>query len=192
MIWTLRNLPDGELLARSATDPNAFAVFYRRHEGLVLRFLMSRCRDPELAADLTAEAFAAAFEAADTFDTDLAGGSSALPWLFTIARNLLRMSVRRGVVADDARRRLGCERIPLEDSELKRVEELSGDGIDGLLAVLSPELREAIVARVLDERDYEEIAGDLGSSQMVVRKRVSRGLSRLRDVLGADGTRKGL
>jgi RNA polymerase sigma-70 factor (ECF subfamily) len=181
----LERLNDAELLARTAREPKAFAAFYRRHERLVLRFLMARCRDPELTADLAAETFASALEAAAQFDPARSGGTSALPWLLTIARNALRASVRRGVVVADARRRLGCEPLALSDESLERVEELAGMGVpvERLLTDLPEDLREAVVARVLDERDYGEIAAQLGCSQQVVRKRVSRGLTRLRSVL---------
>jgi len=40
--------------------------------------------------------------------------------------------------------------------------------------------RAAVSARVIEERDYDDIAQSLGCSEMVVRKRVSRGLTRLR------------
>lgn len=188
----LQRCGDVELLARTEEEPEAFAAFYRRHEVLVLRFLLKRCRDPELAADLTAEIFATVLEVASDFDSEQATGTSAVPWLLTIALNTLRTSIRRGAIAEDARRRLGCEPVVLEDAELARVEEIASldPSIEGLLESLPPDLREAIVARVLDERDYEEIAGELGSSQMVVRKRVSRGLSRLRDAWAPQTKRK--
>src|ERR1700710_2087944 len=92
---------DAELLERTAQDAEAFAVFYRRHERLVYGFLMSRRRDPELAADLAAEIFATLLETADRFDLERAGGSSAVPWILGVARNTLAASLRRGVVADD-------------------------------------------------------------------------------------------
>ncbi len=41
----------------------------------------------------------------------------------------------------------------------------------------------AIRSRVLDERSYSEIATQLKCSEMVVRKRVSRGLARIREQL---------
>ena len=40
--------------------------------------------------------------------------------------------------------------------------------------------REAVRARVVDERDYPDIAKDLRCSEAVVRKRVSRGWGTLR------------
>ncbi len=182
----LERFTDAELLARTAREPKAFAAFYRRHERLVLRYLMSRCHDAELTADLAAETFASVLEAAGRFDEARSGGTSAVPWLLTIARNTLRASVRRGVVADDARRRLGSEPLVLGDDALERIEYLTSldlPPLEQMLGNLPRDLREAVVARVLDERDYDEIAAQLGCSQQVVRKRVSRGLTRLRSVL---------
>jgi RNA polymerase sigma-70 factor (ECF subfamily) len=178
-------LTDAELLARTAREPQAFAAFYRRHERLLLRFLMRRCRDAELTADIAAETFVRALEEADRFDPARSGGTSSLPWLLTIAHSTLVTSIRRGVVADDARRRLGCEPLVLDDDALTRVElRASLDlPLEQLLGDLPDDLRDAVVARVLEERDYDEIAAQLGCSQQVVRKRVSRGLTRLRSVL---------
>jgi DNA-directed RNA polymerase specialized sigma24 family protein len=60
-----------------------------------------------------------------------------------------------------------------------------GGGLDGtafeLLRGLPPRAREAVEARVVDERDYPDIARDLRCSEAVARKRVSRGLAALRD-----------
>ncbi|MBA3263516.1 MAG: hypothetical protein H0T69_13805 [Thermoleophilaceae bacterium] len=49
--------------------------------------------------------------------------------------------------------------------------------VDGLV----PAQGEAIRARIVEERDYSEIAKDLRCSEAVIRKRVSRGLASLRD-----------
>jgi RNA polymerase sigma-70 factor (ECF subfamily) len=181
----LTRLSDAALLAQTASDPQAFASFYRRHERLVLRYLIARTRDPELAADLAAETFATVLELADRFDPERAGDGSAVPWLLGIARNTLRASARHGTVAEEARRRLELEPLPLDDADVERIAALSspGEALEDLVAELPPEQRHAVVARVLDERDYEDIATQLGCSQLVVRKRVSRGLSRLRSVL---------
>jgi DNA-directed RNA polymerase specialized sigma24 family protein len=51
---------DDELLRRTPAEPAAFGEFYARHESAVLGFMRRRTGDPELAADLTAETFAAA------------------------------------------------------------------------------------------------------------------------------------
>jgi DNA-directed RNA polymerase specialized sigma24 family protein len=44
--------------------------------------------------------------------------------------------------------------------------------------------QEAVRARIVEDREYADIAKDLRCSAEVVRKRVSRGLARLRDQLG--------
>lgn len=186
MDYFLERLTDAELLARAGREPRAFAVFYRRHERLVLRFLMARCRNAELTADLAAETFVSVLEAADRFDPERSGGTSAIPWLLTVTRNTLLASVRRGVVAEGARRRMGSEPLVLDDESLERIEYLASldlPPLEQLLEDLPEDTREAVVARIVEEREYDEIAAELGCSQQVVRKRVSRGLTRLRSIL---------
>lgn len=181
----LHRLSDAALLDRTARDSQAFTTFYRRHERLILRYLLGRGCDSELAADLMAETFAHALEAADRFDPDLAGGEEAVAWLLAIARNALRTSVRDGAVAEAARRLLELEPVALDDADIERIASLgAGDSaLERLVSELPPDQRQAVIARILDERDYGDIAAQLGCSQLVVRKRVSRGLSRLRTAL---------
>lgn len=176
---------DAELLARTARDPRAFEAFYLRHERMVLGFLLARTRNAEVASDLAAETFAGVLEAAGRFDQTRLGGTSAIPWVLAVARYTLRISRRRGVVADEARRRLQCEPVVLDDAALARVEAIGvGEGpVVEALGALPPDLRQAVTARILEEREYSQIAAELECSELVVRKRVSRGLSRLRSAL---------
>jgi RNA polymerase sigma factor (sigma-70 family) len=177
---------DDRLLARSSRDPAAFGTFYERHEQLVLGYLVRRVRDPELAADLAAETFAAALVAARRFR---AGGAPASAWLVGIARNVLASSVRRAQVEDRARRRLGMEPIAIDDELLARIERLGGDArVEALLARLTPEQSDAVRARVLEEQDYAGIASRLRCSESVVRQRVSRGLAVLRQIHEEEAT----
>jgi RNA polymerase sigma-70 factor (ECF subfamily) len=176
---------DAELLAATDASPEAFGVFYRRHVAALLRYLMSRTGRPELAADLCAETFASALEQRSRYEPDRA---PARAWLFALASSRLVDSFRRGAVEDRARRRLGMPVRSLDDSDLERVLELidadRGLGVERLVEDLPPEQREAVIARIVDERDYSDIAGELDVSQAVVRQRVSRGLAALRARLG--------
>ena len=52
------------------------------------------------------------------------------------------------------------------------------------LEQLAPDQRAAVRAHVIDERAYGEIAGELNTSEAVVRKRVSRGLAAMRVRMG--------
>jgi RNA polymerase sigma factor (sigma-70 family) len=175
---------DRELLAAIAKrDPAAFTAFYRRHLPAAVAYLMRQTRDPELTADLAAEVFAAVILAARGYRPE---GDSAVPWLLAIARNTLGTSRRRGRVEDRARQRLGFEPLELEDSDLEHTEAMADDrrgSVVELLGSLPSAERDAVSARVLDERSYAEIARELRCSEMVIRKRVSRGLAHLRQRL---------
>ena len=178
---------DEQLLAACGRDRAAFGVFYERHERSVLGFFGAVTRRPELAADLTAETFAAALEGAAGFD---ASRGVARMWLFGIARNVLSGSARRGRVETAARRRIGLETLVLAPSHVELIEALvaaEGDAIvEAWLAQLPSHEAAALRARVLDEREYAEIASDLRVSEAVIRQRVSRGLGRLRRRLSED------
>jgi RNA polymerase sigma factor (sigma-70 family) len=183
----LRRLPtDAELLGSTTSDPDAFVRFYERYETLVVGFLMRRVRDAEVAADLTAEVFAAALEAAPRYQ---AVGDSAVPWLITIANNTLISSLRRGRVEEQARRQVGMlQAVELRADSVRRVEQTveDDDWVTNLLKRLPEDQRTAVRARVLEDRSYEDIATELQTSSLVIRKRVSRGLSRLRKHLETD------
>jgi RNA polymerase sigma-70 factor (ECF subfamily) len=107
---------------------------------------------------------------------------TAAPWLLTIARNALIDSYRRGVVESAARRQLALEPMELTDSDIESVLHLAAE--TDLLVRLADELPadqfEALRARVLEGRGYEEIAQRLVCSPAVVRKRVSRAIATLR------------
>lgn len=174
---------DERLLGAAVRDSQAFSAFYRRYERAVLAFFLNRVRDPELAADLTAEVFAAVLVSCARFQ---AGGAPASAWLFGIAQHKLAKSRRRGRVEDRVRRHLGMAPLVLEDEDLERIERLTGtgEGVMSLLGDLPVEQQAAVRARILEEHSYEQIAEELACSQSVVRKRVSRGLARLREQLG--------
>jgi RNA polymerase sigma-70 factor (ECF subfamily) len=177
---------DDELLRQTPEDPEAFGVFYRRHVDAVLAFFRVRTGDPELAADLMAETFAAAMLAAPRFKPRR---EPAIAWLFTIARRKLIDSWRRGRVEDAARRKLRLEPLELDDGGLARIDALVDEQRDPnplteLMHRLPADQREALRLRVLDERDYQDIARELSCSEAVVRQRVSRATRSLRAMRG--------
>jgi RNA polymerase sigma factor (sigma-70 family) len=174
-------MDDPELLAATVEgDAEAFAAFYRRHLSLVVAFCLRSTGDREVAADLASEVFAAALTSAPRFNP---ASGSAEAWLIGIAQNKLRESQRRGRVQDAIRRKLQMQPLDFSDYGLDRVEQLASQGDRTLQAVLNSLTgaeRDAVQARIIEERSYDEIARTLGCSETVVRQRVSRGLSRAR------------
>jgi DNA-directed RNA polymerase specialized sigma24 family protein len=114
---------DGELLVATGTDPEAFAIFYRRHVRGVLSFFRRRTPTAEVAFDLTAETFAAALEAIPRYQLR---AEPARGWLYGIAWNKLHEAHRRGRAEDTARRALGMAPVTLTDAGLARIESVAG------------------------------------------------------------------
>src|SRR3954462_2415952 len=175
------DLSDEELL--SAHDAASFELLYRRHAEPLLGFFARRTAAPELAADLCAETFAAALASRRRYRPER---GAAAAWLYGIGTKKLADAQRRGYAERRARRLLGMERIELSDDDFTRIERLGeSDDARVLMERLAPDQRAAIAAHVLEERPYDQIAAELDTSEAVVRKRVSRGLSARRDRMGA-------
>ena len=101
------------------TDPAAFTEFYRAHVDEVTRFVTRRVADPHLAADLTAEVFLAAIEAAAHYR-----GSSGGPrtWLYGIARHVIAAEFRRSARERRAEGLIAGRRL-LEADDVERLAE---------------------------------------------------------------------
>ncbi len=167
---------DEELLCSGGSA--GFAALYERRCPLVRGYLRRRLgRNPDLVFDLVAETFARALERRAQFDPQR---GPAVAWLLSIAHSLLLDAMRRGRVADASRRRLQMERVVVDDHELEVVERECASDLQSALAALPEEQRSAIERRVLAEEPYGAIAAQIGCSEQVVRKRVSRGLGTLR------------
>jgi RNA polymerase sigma factor (sigma-70 family) len=171
----LTAITDEELLC--SEDPDAFGVFYDRHVRTLLGYFARRTADPEVAADLTAETFASAIVAQRRFKP---GGAPAVAWLYMLAARRLVDFQRRGRVERRVQRRLAMERPPLSAGDAGLIQMLADDAVGELLAELPPDQRTAVVAHVVEDRSYAEMADSGHTSEAVVRQRVSRGLGVLR------------
>jgi RNA polymerase sigma-70 factor (ECF subfamily) len=133
-----------------------------------------------VAADLAAETFAQALASRGRFRPER-GRAGA--WLFGIGRHVLARSLERGRVEERARRRLKLPPLVLTDEALDAIDALlspPGGDVVGLLGRLPADQRDAVRARILEDRSYGEIAAGLRCSECVVRQRVSRGLAAMR------------
>jgi RNA polymerase sigma factor (sigma-70 family) len=176
-----RALSDAELLRGTRHDAELFGQFFDRYYAEVSEFFWFRTADVDVAADLTAETFAAALEGLERFD-----GSKGSPagWLFGIADKQLHQWLRRGRVARRSRDRLHLEPIPFDEGGYERVEALRDirrlvEPLAAALAALPESVRRAIELRVLDQLEYAAVAQHLGCTQGAARVRVSRGLKQL-------------
>jgi RNA polymerase sigma-70 factor (ECF subfamily) len=174
---------DGELLQMLRRDPQAVGVLYDRYALRLVRYLQQQGAREDVALDATQEMFARLIVQGRRVGPSAEG--TIWPWLAVSGRNLVRDWQRRGAVESKARHRLGLPLSPDEMTDpLARVEATQLDeGLNDGLARLSPDQRTAVTARVLQERDYSEIASATGASEATVRRRVSRGLRAMQKFL---------
>ena len=175
---------DAELIAAAKRDPEAFAELYRRHAPAIARWLAARL-PTRIASELTAETFAQAALSFGRF-RDEAGGS-AEPWLFGIARNLVKKSLERERIESAARLKLGIDPREYDDGSDEILTRLDAaelrPALEAALEQLPPGQREAVQLRVIRALDYDEIAHSLGCSRVAARIRVTRGLTSLSRLL---------
>jgi len=176
----LDKVSDEELLRATLREPAAFDQFYLRHERLVLGYLRRRTFSSDVAIDLAAETFVAAYASVRRFRPQ---DGPAVAWLLGIARHTLLRSIKRGRVEERARRKLGAERMELIDDRLERVDRIGSHSAEELLAQLRPREAAAVRARVIEELSYPELAERLQCSTLVARKHVSCGLLTLRTMV---------
>ena len=185
MVYVVKT--DADLLFEAREDPQAFREFYDRYAVWVHAWIRRETGSETAALDLTAETFAQAWHGLRRF-RDLADGSGA-PWLFGIARNLLRQYHKSARIETAARARLGLPAPFAESEEYERVDErLEAAGLEPALrsavGALPAEQRRALELRVVEQLDYDEVAGRLGCSRNAARIKVSRALKALTLELG--------
>ena len=186
--WTRRRGAfDAPLLSRSVDDAGAFHDFYRAYVDRVVVYFARRVFDPEVALDLTGETFALALERRGQFRGST--WQEEQGWLFAIARSQLHQYWRRGEVERAALARIGHDPPEATLADLEWVERKADlprlrATVRTALGELPDEQAYAVVGRVVDERPYAELAGELNVSEQVVRARVSRGLRAMVETLG--------
>lgn len=175
-------------------DTAAWAELVHLHSRRVHSLCYRFCGDPADAEDLTQDVFLKVHRNLENFD---GSKGSFQTWMTTLARNLLVDNFRRSR-KERATDSLDANWEGLEDdspSLATRIEDtrpsayaqaankqLSGI-IQQALNQLSPELREAVVLRDLQDLDYKDIAEVLRVPEGTVKSRISRGRAELARLL---------
>jgi len=174
---------DAAVILRSVDQPECFELLVDRHFAALQRYLRRRVGE-DVAKELVAEAFLQAFRGRSRYAPD---GTTALPWLYGIAANLLRMNRR----SEERRLRAyakaaGLQARPEPDGEIEA--RLDAEALRPALAValaeLSPGLREVLLLHAWGDLSNEEIAQALGCSPAAVRTRLHRARSQVARRLG--------
>ncbi len=176
-------------------DSAAWAALVRAHHRRVYAICYRFTGSGTDAEDLTQEVFLRVYGSLKSFDAD----RGSLPvWITTLTRNLLIDHFRRTrnqritSSLDEGWTEAGEDRaaVPLDRLQSKgpgQHEQLARREMQRMvqqaLAQVSPELREAVILRDLQEMDYKEIAQVLSIPEGTVKSRISRGRAELARLL---------
>lgn len=154
------------------------------HYREVYRFFCWLTRDPDAAADLTQETFAAFWASAAGLDRERVPDLKA--WLYGIARNRWRKRQRDRTVSGPSHGEL-AEAAEVPDRapgpEALFLGELHAEQVREAVAGLPEEYREALVLRVFQELSYAQVGRALGVTENLARWRVHRARLLLRRAL---------
>ena len=155
--------------------------YHRRIYNICYRFAGSA----DDAQDLTQDVFIKIYRTLSSYDTNKGAFAT---WITTITRNLLVDHFRK-TKQDRMTDSLDAAPSDHEDAQplSDRIEDKSappdarvrsrevGETVHAALAKLSPELREAVILRDLQDMDYREIATALKVPEGTVKSRINRG-----------------
>jgi RNA polymerase sigma-70 factor (ECF subfamily) len=160
-------------------DKGAFDLLVLKYQHKIVNLVMRYVRDPELALDITQEAFIKAYRALPRFR----GDSAFYTWMYRIAVN-----TAKNHLAAQRRRPMNVE-LDLQDPEqydlhakLKETDTPEGlalrneleELVERAIAALPEDLRTAIILRELEGMSYEEIAQTMECPVGTVRSRIFR------------------
>lgn len=172
---------EAELLQASLTgNREAFGTIVERYQSLICGITYSATGDPARSEELAQEAFIRAWRQL----RQLKDFGSFRGWLCTIARNLVRKSIK------EKQRDVVGEARPLEDmGEVKSAEPGPVEAtisreqeavVWAALRQIPEQFREPMVLFYREQQSVSQVAGGLGLSEDVVKKRLSRGRKLLR------------
>jgi len=145
-------------------DADAFRLIFERYSRPVISFIYDMVNDRGLAEELTQETFVRAYRAIHTMRAE----TKLSTWLFGIARNVARESLR-------ARAR-ATSHVDLADKSVMDISDKKPEPVAGLLskelnelirrslAALDEDKRLVFTLKVLHQCSYEEIAAITGFS----------------------------
>jgi RNA polymerase sigma-70 factor, ECF subfamily len=163
--------------------------YHRRIYNICYRFSGSA----DDASDLTQEVFIKMYRTLSTYDTSRA---SFMTWVTTVTRNLLVDHFRKGkydritdsldaapasqedglTLADQLEDKAASPESKMRSQETQKL-------VHEALRRLSPELREAVILRDLQDLDYKDIAKVLSVPEGTVKSRINRGRTELARLL---------
>lgn len=176
-----------------AGDASAWEEIVQRYHRRIFNICYRFAGTSDDAQDLTQEVFIKMYRTLNTYDV---GKGAFMTWVTTVTRNLLVDHFRktkqdRLTDSLDSAPSEHEDAMPLAtqiadpsrppDAQVQSRE--AREAVHQALQKLSPELREAVILRDLQDMDYREIAGALKVPEGTVKSRINRGRAELARLL---------
>jgi RNA polymerase sigma-70 factor (ECF subfamily) len=166
-------------MRRKVRGAETFSELYGRTHADLLAFLLRRCSSAEDAADCLAETYLLAWKKRD----QMPSGAEARPWLFGVARNVMRRGNELRTRTAAAASALAAE-IERSGTVCPAPDVAEPDPVMASIRDL-PELdREIVTMLIWDNLAPREVAAALGLTPNVVRVRAHRARAKLKAALG--------
>ncbi len=162
-------------------DADAFGQLYDRFQPEIVRYLVIRTRNPDVAEDLAQQVFLKAWRAVPRYQHR---GAPFRAWLYRMAHNQMVDYFRTNRATTD------LEGVDLpEDSEAEErvLTAETNEVLRAALERLSEDHREVLVQRFLMEKSAREIGEAMGRKEVTVRGLQMRALQALRRELESEG-----
>ncbi|MGI8783899.1 MAG: RNA polymerase sigma factor [Acidobacteriota bacterium] len=179
---------DAKLVERCRSgEGSAWETLVRLYSQKLYNLSYRFTRRFDKAEELTQEIFLKVYQQLDAFD---AGTGSLQNWILKVGRNLIIDNYRRtkwekNVAGSEALETLDFPMPSTRGPEVSLYDgERSGIILEGLER-LTPELKEAVILRDLEELSYHEIADILEIPEGTVKSRINRGRIELARLLGS-------
>ncbi|MGI9237199.1 MAG: RNA polymerase sigma factor RpoE [Woeseiaceae bacterium] len=171
-------------------DKGAFDLLVLKYQHKIVNLVMRYVRDPELALDITQEAFIKAYRALPRFR----GDSAFYTWMYRIAVN-----TAKNHLAAQRRRPMNVEldfqdpdqydlHAKLKETDTPEAITLSNElknTVEQAIAALPEDLRTAIILREIEGMSYEEIAQTMECPVGTVRSRIFRARDAISKKIGS-------
>ncbi|WBB64716.1 sigma-70 family RNA polymerase sigma factor [Streptomyces sp. WMMC500] len=176
---------DAAVIEESLDRPEAFAELYDRHAPAIHRYAARRLGSGA-ADDITSDTFLAAFRARARFDP---ARTSARPWLYGIAANLIGRHRRSEVRGLRALARTGVDPVAhswVDEADDRLAAQAAHAPLAGALAALPAGDRHVLLLVAWADLSYAEVAEALDIPIGTVRSRLSRARRKVRAAVGPD------
>jgi RNA polymerase sigma-70 factor (ECF subfamily) len=176
-----------------AGDSAAWEELVQRHHRRIYNICLRFAGSADDAEDLTQEVFIKVYRTLNSFDTER---GAFITWVTTVTRNLLVDHFRK---TKQDRMTDSLDAAPSEHEDAQPLSERIRDrgltpdaraqnlevseAVHRGLQKLSPDLREAVILRDLQDMDYRDIATALKVPEGTVKSRINRGRAELARLL---------